>query len=135
MKKIFVLFIGILVSMTMYAQEKNALVVKLTNGSTNTFVLSNKPVVTMPDNNVVISGDASATYARSEVEKFYFIHDDGSGIESIGNDNIGIFYEDDGKNIGSQKSDGTGSVTISLGNHPKGIYIISFGGRSIKVRR
>lgn len=139
----------------MKAQEKNALVVKLTDGSTNTFVLSNKPVVTMPDNNVVISGVASATYARSEVEKFYFIYDDGSGIEPIGKDNIAFFYEDgenvritglkdkttvsvaslDGKIIFTQKSDGTGSVTISLGNHSKGIYIISFGERSIKVRR
>jgi hypothetical protein len=155
MKKILILFIGILASMTIFAQEKNALVVKLTDGSTNTFVLSNKPVVTMPGNNVVISGVASATYSRSEVEKFYFIYDDGSGIESIGKDNIAFFYEDgenvritglkdkttvsvaslDGKIISTQKSDGTGIVTISLGNHPKGIYIISVGGRSIKVRR
>lgn len=155
MKKIIVLFIGILVSMTMYAQEKNALVVKLTNGTTNTFVLSNKPVVTMPDNNVVISGVASATYARSEVEKFYFIYDDGSGVESFGKDNIAFFYEDgenvrikglkdnatvsvaslDGKIISTQKSDGAGNITISLGNQPKGIYIISFEGRSIKIRK
>ena len=155
MKKILVLIIGILASMTIFAQEKNALVVKLTDGSTNTFVLSNKPVVTMPGNNVVISGVASATYSRSEVEKFYFIYDDGSGIESIGKDNIAFYYEDgenvritglkdkttvsvvslDGKVISTQKSDGVGSVTIYLGKHPKGIYIINFGGKSIKVRR
>lgn len=155
MKKILVLFIGILVSMTMYAQEKNALVVKLTDGSTNTFVLSDKPVVTMPDNNVVISGDASATYARSEVEKFYFIYYDPTEIESISKDNIAFFYEDgenvritglkdkttvsvtslDGKIISTQMSNGDGNVTIYLGNNPKGVYIISFEGRSIKVRK
>lgn len=155
MKKILVLFIGILASISIYAQDKNTLVVKLTDGSINTYVLSNKPIITMQANNVVISGVASTTYARSEVEKFYFIYDDASGVESIGKENMAFIYEDgnniyitgleerttvsvvsiDGKIFSTQKVDGTGRVAISLGNHPKGIYIISFGGKSIKIRR
>lgn len=154
MKKIFVILFSIL-SSVIYAQEKNALVIKLTDGNTHTFVLSEKPVVTLPDGNIAVNGSASTTYPRSEVEKFYFVYDDGSGIESIGKDNVTFYYVDgenvrisglkdkaivsvaslDGKIISTQKSDGTGSVTISLGNHPKGIYIISFGGRSVKIRK
>lgn len=154
MKKILVLLISMLISMIIYAQEKNALVIKLTNGNSYTFVLSEKPVVTLPDGNVVVNGSASTTYARSEVEKFYF-SDNGSGIESIGKDNVTFYYVDgenvrisglkdkatisvaslDGKIISTQKSDETGTATISLGNHPKGIYIIYFGGRSVKIRK
>ena len=155
MKKIFVILFGMLLSSTIYAQEKNALVIKLTDGNTHTFVLSKKPVVTLPDGNIAVNGSASTTYPRSEVEKFYFVYDDGSGIESIGKDNVTFYYVDgenvrisglkdkatvsvaslDGKIISTQKCDGTGSVTISLGNQPRGIYIISFGDRSVKIRR
>ena len=155
MKKIFVILYGILLSSVIYAQEKNALVIKMIDGNTHTFVLSEKPVVTLPDGNIVVNGSASTTYARSEVEKFYFVYDDGSGIESLSKDNVTFYYVDgenvrisglkdktsvsvtslDGKIISAQKCDGTGSVTISLGNQTKGIYIISFGGRSVKVRK
>jgi len=154
MKKIFVILFGILLSSAIYAQEKNALVIKLTDGNTHTFVLSEKPVVTFPDENIAVNGSASTTYLRSEVEKFYFV-DDGSGIESIGNDNVTFYYVDgenvrisglkdkttvsvaslDGKIISTPKCDGTGSVSISLENQPKGIYIISFGGRNVKIRK
>ena len=155
MKKIFVILFGILLSSVIYAQEKNALVIKLIDGNTHTFILSEKPVVTLPDGNIAVNGSASTTYPRSEVEKFYFVYDDGSGIESISKDNITFYYVDgenvrisglkdmttvsvtslDGKIISTQKCDGTGSVTISLGNQPKGIYIISFEGRSVKIKK
>ena len=155
MKKILFLLFGMFLSSIMYAQEKNALVIKLTDGNTHTFVLSEKPVITLPGGNIVVNGSASTTYARSEVEKFYFVYDDGTGIESVGKDNIKFNYVDgenvrisglkdktivsvaslDGKIISTQKSDGTGSVTVSLGNQLKGIYIISVGGRSIKIRK
>lgn len=154
MKKIFVILFGILLSSAIYAQEKNALVIKLTDGNTHTFVLSEKPVVTLPEGNIVVNGSVSTTYLRSEVEKFYFVYDDGSGIEAIDKDNIKLNYVDgenicisglkdkmtvtvvslDGKLVTTQKSNEIGNVAISLGNQPKGIYIISFGDRCVKIK-
>lgn len=153
MKKIFVLLFGILLSSVMYAQEKNALVVKLIDGNTHTFVLSEKPVITLSNGNVVIDGSASTTYARSEVEKFYFDFFDPNGIKTMSDDGITFCYVDgnnfrisglkentvvsvaslDGKILSTLKSDG--DVTISLGNYPKGAYIVSFGKRSVKIVR
>ena len=155
MKKIVVLLFGIILSSVIYAQEKNVLVIRLTDGGTHTFILSEKPVVTFPDGNVVVNGSASTTYTRSEVEKFSFEYIDPNGIESISKDNVIFYYVDgenvrisglkdmttvsvtslDGKIISTQKCDGTGIVTISLGNQPKGIYIISYEGRSVKIKK
>ena len=157
MKKIFVLLFGMLISTIIYAQEKNALVIKLNNGSTNTFILSEKPIVTVPDSNVVVTGAASVTYTRSEVEKFYFdyVEPVPERIESLGKGNIAVYYVDgenvritglkdntsvsvaslDGKLVSSPQSDGNGSVLISLRNQSKGVYVLSFGGRSVKIRK
>ena len=73
MKKIVISLFGIFVSMMMYAQEKNALVVKLNDGRTNIFLLSEKPVITMPDNNIVVTGTVSTTFARKDVQNLYFV--------------------------------------------------------------
>ncbi len=155
MKQVLVFVISMLMSVTLYAQEKNALVIKLTNGNSYTFILAQKPVITLSDGNVVVNGSASTTYTRSEVEKFYFVYDDGSGIETIGKNSIMFKYMDganvrisglkentsvsvvtlSGKMISTQKCNGTGTVTIPLENMAKGIYIVSFGDRSVKIRK
>lgn len=158
MKKIFVLFIGILLSSMMYAQEKNALIVKLQDGTENAFLLSEKPTVLIQDEKMLVTGIVEETYIRSDISKFYFekidLDDPRLGIESISKGNVTLYYVDgenvyisglkdktkvsvaslDGKIISTPKSDGAGNVTISLGNQPKGIYIISFGGRSVKIQ-
>ena len=162
MKQILVLIISMLMSTTLYAQEKNALIVKQNNGTEDAFILSEKPTVVIQDDKMFVTGIIEVTYIRSDISKFFFEEissDDprivSDGIKSISKDNITFYYVDgenvrisglkdkttvsvasfDGKIMSSQKCDGTGSVTISLGNQPKGIYIISFGGRSIKIRK
>ncbi len=146
----------------MYAQEEKnqALIVQLRNGGEDAFVLSEKPVVTFPNNIMLIYCDKfETTYYRSEIMRFYFedVNSDDSrvvGIESIDKDNISFYYVDennvritglkdktavsvaslDGKIILNQKCDASGNVTISLDNMPKGIYVISFGSRSVKIK-
>ena len=157
-----VLIIGMLMSAVLCAQDKNALVIKLNNGTENAFILSEKPTLLIQDDKMLVTGVVEVTYMRSEISKFYFEEissDDpriiNEGIESIGKDNIPFRYVDgenirisgqkdkttvsvaslDGKKISTQTSNGTGSVNISLGNQPKGIYVISFGDRSVKIRR
>ena len=163
MKKIIAFISCVLVSLVVLAEEQtpNALIVKLQDGTENAFVLSEKPTVVIQDDKMLVTGIVEVTYIRSEISKFFFeeISSDDpriiSGIESISKDNVTFYYVDgenvrisglkdkatvsvaslDGKIISTQKSDGTGSVTILLGNQPKGIYIISFGGRSVKIRK
>ena len=167
MKKILVLFFGILVSMTMYSQEQNVhiLRVEFNNGVRIAYVLSEKPLVTMPGESVRIYVEGpnmiDEYFKRSDVKRFYFeyVSSDDKDIysnikmsdpervlfEYLDGENVRIIgLKDkttvsvaslDGKIISTQKSDSAGSLIISLGNHPKGIYIISFEGRSIKVRR
>ena len=155
MKKILVLLSCILLSALSFAQQPNALILKLTDGSTNTFILSEKPVVTLPDNNIVISGTANTMYARSDVEKFFFEYVDPTGVEKVKENDVTFKYQDgehvrlsglksgtivsvsslDGKNLSTQKSDTSGNITVSLKNLPKGVYIISYDKRSVKVRK
>ena len=163
MKKIIAFISCLLVSLVIFAEEQtpNALIVKLQDGTENAFVLSEKPTVLIQDDKMYVTGVVEVTYMRSEISKFYFeqIKSDDpriiSGIESIGKDNVTFYYVDgenvrisglkdktsvsvaslDGKIISTQKCDGTGSVTISLGNQPRGIYIISFAGRSVKIKK
>ncbi len=73
MKKIFLLLLSILFSTITHAQEKNALVVKLNDGRINIFLLSEKPVITMPDSNIVVTGTVSTTFARKDVQNLYFV--------------------------------------------------------------
>ena len=147
MKKILVLITYLLVSSMAYSEEPNTLVIKLRDGNINTYFLSEKPTVTFPNGDVVISnGTINTRYMRSEVERFYFIFDDGSDIGTVSLNNVAFYFLDgkniqisglkkntvvsvytlDGKNISTQKSDGTDSITVSLGNLPNGVYIISY---------
>lgn len=139
----------------LHAQDKIALVVELTDGSENKFVLSDKPVITLPDNHVVITGNICATYLRSEIEKFYFVNDETSDVKPIGKDNIIFYYVDadtiqiagldnntivsvfslDGMKLSSDISNGSDVVTIPLHKLSKGVYVVSFGNRSIKISR
>lgn len=163
MKRIIAFISCLLVSLVIFAEEQtpNALIVKLQDGTENAFVLSEKPTVLIQDDKMLVTGIVEVTYIRSDISKFFFeeISSDDprivDGIKSISKDNITFYYVDgenvrisglkdkatvsvaslDGKIISTQKCDGTGSVTISLGNQTKGIYIISFGGRSLKVRK
>ena len=99
MKKILVLITYLLVSSMAYSEEPNTLVIKLRDGNINTYFLSEKPTVTFPNGDVVISnGTINTRYMRSEVERFYFIFDDGSDIGTVSLNNV-AFYFLDGKNI------------------------------------
>jgi hypothetical protein len=163
MKKIIALISCFLVSLVVLAGEQtpNALIVKLQDGTENAFILSEKPTVLIQDDKMLVTGVVEVTYLRSEISKFYFeqIKSDDhriiSGIELIGKDNVTIYYVDgenvyisglkdktmvsvaslDGKMLSSCRSDASGEVTMSLGNLPKGVYVVTFDKRSIKIIR
>lgn len=163
MKKSLTIFVSILISTILYAQEQsfNALIIQFNDESQIAFILSEKPVVTVPDDKLSIRGVVNKDYNRSDVAKFFFESitlDDtriATRVESVGKDNISFYYVDgetvritglkdktmvsvaslDGKMISSCRSDASGEVTISLGNLPKGVYVVTFDKRSVKIIR
>ena len=162
MKKIVALISCLLVSLVVFAEEQtpNALIVQLQDGTENAFILSEKPTVVIQDDKMLVTGIVEVTYIRSSISKFFFEEINSNdprivdGIESISKGNVKFHYVDgnnvhisgladktkvtvvslDGKSISTQQSGHSGNVTISLAKLPKGIYIISFAGRSVKIQ-
>ena len=145
-------------------EKLHGLCLDFIDGGRIVYILPEKPQVTMPEDLVRVYVDGpnmiDESFKRTDLKRFYFelvspddkdIHSD---VKAISENRVAFKYIDgenvhisglkdktkvsvaslDGKIISTQKSDGAGSVTISLGNQPKGIYIISFGGRSVKIQ-
>lgn len=156
MKKILVLF-GIIISMSVYSQEKNALCVQLQDGTTETYALVKKPVISLSEENmlIAINENIKLDIKRSEIAHFYFDFIEHIGIEAVNKENVTFQFSDgenvtvygltrgtlvsvssiDGKNLYSKKCRENGVVHLSLANLPKGIYLLSYGKRAIKIRR
>lgn len=155
MKRIVILLSCILSVAFVSADDYNALIVKLCNGDTNTYMLSENPKVTVPESSIVIKNSSvSTTYERSEVEKFYFEYvDTETGIDKL-NDTSVVFRMNeseicisgldcdavvsvttlDGRIVFSTQCDTSGSVSIELSSLKEGVYVLAFNGRSVKVR-
>lgn len=141
-----------------FAEQIDALVLQLNNGTEEVYILSDSPVLTMPEDNVVItSRDLISTYKRSEVKVFYIkkVNENESCIGSVSETAISYKFTDsnnfyvsgvpsgtiikvtsvNGNLCLSETSDKSEVVCLSLRTLPDGIYIISFLGRSIKIKR
>lgn len=139
-----------------FADDVNTLVIKLQNGTEEKFCLTDRPIITMPDDNVVINHQSiDATYKRSEVATFYFLNDTESGINQIASSSITYSFADDdtfcinglnadtmvrvvtadGKLVNTLHSDSSGAVNVPLAHLRGGVYVITFDGRSIKIKR
>lgn len=158
MKRMKYILSCIMLSCATYAlaDDVNTLVIKLQNGTEEKFCLADRPIITMPDDNVVINHQSiDATYKRSEVETFYFLNNPAVGIDQIASSTITYSFADantfcinglqenvmvrivsaDGKLVNNLQSDSAGAVNVPLAHLKGGVYVITFGGRSIKVKR
>lgn len=140
------------------AEQVDALILKLNNGLEEVYILSDRPVLTMPEDNVVVENkDLTSTYKRSEVKMFYFkkVDEEVSSIETVGEnvvsykfiDNNSFFisglptgtvvkiFSINGSLSLSQACDESGSVCLPLHSLSNGVFVISFAGRSIKIKR
>lgn len=165
MKKKISLILFLMVSILAIAevQKPKALIVRLSEGTENAYILSEEPIVTIQEDKMIVTGIIEVVYFRSEISKFYFddidpddprIMKSPTGVDSAEKGNVEFRYVDgenilirglnentivtvtsiDGVFISSQRSDSTGNVSISLKNRKSGVYVISFEGRSIKVK-
>lgn len=130
------------------------MIVELSSGDKYSFLLNDKPVITFSDDLFVVNGNATTSYALSDVKSYYF--GDGSGVLSgvmeelsfqvllAGESTLQINHASanvpirlvsvKGEVLSSVNSDHAGSATIEL-PHTKGVYLIVVGNRSFKVIR
>lgn len=136
------------------AEEKNALVVRLKDGTEVQFIASEKLTVTNNGNDVVFkSTTATATYPRSNVAKFYFKAAVLNSVEKVQNEQRINFlmqrdyilitstekltkpmiYNINGMMLATSVNQiSTNSATISISSLPRGIYIVTANKQSFK---
>ena len=150
MRKVLMPLFLLLFSSMMLAQEYNNVVVTLTDGTSRTISLSEKPIVTIANGKLVIKTDMSTTeFDRANVARFNFVSDL-VGIDEISSDDNEVIkdgdnlyfsnlpenslikiYTADGSLVKSTTA--SGAYKISLAEFSAGVYIVSVNGVSTKI--
>ena len=133
-----------------HAQEYSKVVVTLTDGTSRTISLSEKPIVTIANGKLVIKTDMSTTeFDRANVARFNF-DAEVDGVDEILLDDDGVtkdgdnlylsnlpenslikIYTADGSLVKSMTA--SSAYTISLAELSAGVYIVSVNGVSTKI--
>ncbi len=128
---------------TLAFADGSALLITFNDGTTASYVLSEKPKVTFGGGNLLIqTGEASAEYARADVSRFTFIDAGEAGIEHLGQGSMAFEYQNNVVRIagaavevyatnGSLVRKGTG--TVSLDDLTAGVYILKIKNQTIKI--
>ena len=150
MRKVLMPLFLLLFSSMMLAQEYNNVVVTLTDGTSRTISLSEKPIVTIANGKLVIKTDMSTTeFDRANVARFNFVSDL-VGIDEISSDDNEVIKDGDNlyfSNLPENSlikiytADGSlvknmtvsGAYKISLADFSAGVYIVSVNGVSTKI--
>lgn len=143
MKKLILSMMMLSASLGAFA-DGTALKVSFTDGSSATFVLSDKPRVSFSGDDMnIVSSDASTSYPRQEIASITFIDSD-AGVDGILSDKLvyrydGNAFEAQGLDISVYSISGAlmtqGRDAVSLASVPAGIYIVKAGNQSIKIRK
>lgn len=129
-----------------------ALNLTMKDGSVHSFVLAEKPVITMGDGKLnVATDDATATYNLHEVSHYVF-GDASTGIKGVGA-SVGVARQGDnivfrgvnadrvavstpgGAVVSAAVSVTADGTSVSLSNLPSGVYIIKVAGATVKVSK
>ena len=150
MKKTLLILITCLCCMSLMAAEgSKSLVITFDNGTTQTYLLSANPEVTVADNMLVVTAaGATAQFTLADVLTFTFA--ESSGIVSVQN-TPGIMrhgdcilistptkveaYTADGKAVSVQYTVSGSTTAVLINSLPKGVTILSAAGKTIKICR
>ena len=143
-----------LFSVASYSQEKEILLVRMNDGTTLNFLLSEKPLLTFDAESVVISGqEATASLARIDVAGVYFVSAAQTGIGSavtpdaptLNGDSFSVtglergavvkVYSVKGENVLSVIADASGTAVASLAALEQGVYVIEYCGVTFKMMK
>lgn len=156
MKKIFcLLLLSVIITTPSFAEQVTSLVLELADGTRSTFLFSETPVITIPDDNVNIScATSNISYNRQNIKKMYFEQTE-TAIKNIKIDesNVTFCFQDrehikvsglasgesvcvynlSGLLLSSHKASSSGNATIPLTENKERMYIIKCGNKSFKV--
>lgn len=153
MKRLFSILIAWVAYVTVNADNVTTLVLELNDGTSNSFIFSEMPIITMPEDNVkVISNSFSIEVIRNDVKRFYFT-DKETAINSpeaensimvncMDKNNIYISGLKNGQNVniytiggilaGTSKASLNGDAIVTLNGRQNDVYIIKCGNKSFK---
>lgn len=124
-----------------HAQTVEALKVTLNDGTSEVFVLPNKPKVTFSGDDVVVTSTAlTKSYQRASVKKFTFVSV--GAVNDIAADKTVYKFIDNvftccGADITVYNPAGMvvarGRDTVSIADHPNGVYIVKANNQTLKV--
>lgn len=154
MKRKKILTVVAFLAFNFAANAEHALVVQLVNGSTQSYVLANKPEITMADGMMnVTSTDVSSAYKMTSVTDYHFVEVPASQIQQVNaselrfvrqsKDQISIYgnsgtvtvYDANGKQQSAVITVGGTEKDINLSSMPKGMYIIKTDSQSYKITK
>lgn len=148
-KKFFaIMSVVFLMGQTAMADERNALVVHLKDGTSTTFLLDDEPRATFSDGVLkVVSSSLSMDFPREEVLRFTYGYSDAKGISMLPVETFsGVIENDifclsgldadvavrlfsvDGKLLSEVRTGRDGKVSIPLDSYPSGVYVLQTQG-------
>lgn len=143
-----------LVTATVCAQTlPPRLVVWQKNGEKVYFKLAEKPETTFDNGLLLITTSSmSVSYQLSDILRYTYegvsdavellpnersvsISDDGSTVafKGLSRGVVACLYSTDGKLLEQQKADGSRTVSFSVKNRPRGIYVVKTGTETVKL--
>lgn len=138
-----IISLSLLVTSCMLGTAATVLKLTLDNGTTPTFVLAERPVVTFPDANMLITtSEVSTSYPRASVVKMQFDEEDAAALDKITDAKDTFTYLNGIIHMPEEDIyvyDVTGNLrlkghdTLSVYELPKGIYIVKTSNHSIKI--
>ena len=150
MNRLTLIFLSFLFALSLSAAGAGkSLVITFDNGTTQTYLLSTNPEVTVADNMLVVTAEGTtAQYTLADVLTFTF--SESADIKAVETD-PGIMrrgdcilistptkveaYTTDGKAVSVQYNISGSTTAVSLNSLPAGITILRAAGKSIKICR
>ncbi len=151
MKKLFTTLLVALGVFVSASASNEALNLKMKDGSVHSFILAEKPVITMGNGKLNVTTDAAtATYDLYDVSEYAF--GNATGIANVkastgfsrNGDNIVFHGVDSGKvrvyslagvAVRTEIHNANGDAVVSLANLQSGVYVIKASGTSIKINK
>lgn len=143
-------------ALTCNAQNKqNALVIRLLNGESATYLLEEQPRISFDATDLVIAwGEYEARYSVKELERYFFKHIENTGVKNPNEELLSLhqsensltitgmnqthtvsIYTPAGITMGTHKPNSEGEATIQMADFAPGIYIVKYGNKTTKIKK
>ena len=140
MKRLLLLMLLAGSYITMQADQVQALIVQLKNGSQTAFFLKDKPQVKFDGTNLKVTSTVGDTsFALSDVLRFTYAKKDPTGIGDVlvisqlkANGDVSV-YALDGKLLRQLKASHAGTYRLNLSELPAGLYLVKADNVTYKI--